>query len=130
MAVGLNTIFKVFFSLCQKLDEIESENESLRKCMSAMTKSMEDLQQRLQCYENTTKLGKSKRKGKIHVDVKVIQYLLIPHNYTENMDNIRVRRNTRFIILASTRVEQLAIQNYKEVVLVTLHVAQSSSSSR
>ena len=97
--------------------------------MSAMTKSMEDLQQRLQCYENTTKLGKSKRKGKINVDVKVIQYLLIPHNYTENMDNTRVRRNTRFIILTSKRGERAVIQNYKEVVLVTLHVAQSSSSS-
>ena len=97
--------------------------------MSAMTKSMEDLQQRLQCYENTTKLGKSKRKGKINVDVKVVQYLLIPHNYIENMDNTRVRRNTRFIILTSKRGKRVAIQNYKEVVLVTLHVAQSSSSS-
>ena len=130
MTGRLNTISKVFFFLCQKLDEIKSENESLRKCMSAMTKSMEDLQKRLQCYENTTKLGKSKRKGKINVDVKVIQHLLIPRNYTENMDNTRVCRNTRFIILTSKRAERVVIQNYKEVVLVMLHVAQSSSSSR
>ena len=126
MAVRLNTISNVFFLYVRNWMK-SNQKMSLRKCMSAMTKSMEDLQQRLQCYENTTKLSKSKRK--INDDVKVIQYLLIPHNYTENMDNTRVRRNSRFIILTSKLGERVAIQNYKEVVLVTLRVAQSSSSS-
>ena len=43
---------------------------------------MEDLQQHFQCYENSTKLSKLKHKrGKINVNVILIQRLLTTNNY-------------------------------------------------
>ena len=43
---------------------------------------MKDLQQHFQCYENSTKLSKPKHKrGKINVNVILIQHLLTTNNY-------------------------------------------------